>query len=178
MVCSLKPFIYIILYMFSWLYPYSMLCFCILITVLLYLMDKIVAGNFITNQWMHVFHLEVRLLVFPISAKHQNVTFHITDDSIKSWNTLCLTCETLFLSGLCWSLSFYYVFSASCLRLKYWTWAHFAAAVAWHEMRRAWRDDRSVASQRKPMEPTTRHFLSLSLYIYIHLGELFITLLF
>ncbi|KAL1541328.1 hypothetical protein AAHA92_25565 [Salvia divinorum] len=30
------------------------------------------------------------------------------------------------------------------------------AAIAWHEMRRAWRGDRSSVSQRKPREPT-RH---------------------
>ncbi|KAG6401552.1 hypothetical protein SASPL_138411 [Salvia splendens] len=29
-----------------------------------------------------------------------------------------------------------------------------AAAIAWHEMRRAWRGDRSSVSQRKPKEPT------------------------
>ncbi|XP_020549494.1 uncharacterized protein LOC105161355 isoform X2 [Sesamum indicum] len=27
------------------------------------------------------------------------------------------------------------------------------AAIAWHEMRRAWRGDQSVASERKPREP-------------------------
>ncbi|EYU38566.1 hypothetical protein ABFS82_12G143700 [Erythranthe guttata] len=34
------------------------------------------------------------------------------------------------------------------------------AAVAWHEMRRAWRGNRSVASQRKPTEPITRYSTS------------------
>ncbi|XP_047956622.1 uncharacterized protein LOC125202288 isoform X2 [Salvia hispanica] len=29
-----------------------------------------------------------------------------------------------------------------------------AAAIAWNEMRRAWRGDRSSVSQRKPREPT------------------------
>ncbi|KAK4432475.1 hypothetical protein Salat_1009600 [Sesamum alatum] len=34
------------------------------------------------------------------------------------------------------------------------------AALAWHEMRRAWRGDQSIASQRKPREPITRQSTS------------------
>ncbi|XP_057805344.1 uncharacterized protein LOC131020511 isoform X1 [Salvia miltiorrhiza] len=35
------------------------------------------------------------------------------------------------------------------------------AAIAWHEMRRAWRGDRSSASPKKPREPTRHWLLSL-----------------
>ncbi|XP_057805346.1 uncharacterized protein LOC131020511 isoform X3 [Salvia miltiorrhiza] len=36
------------------------------------------------------------------------------------------------------------------------------AAIAWHEMRRAWRGDRSSASPKKPREPT-RHCSNTSM---------------
>ncbi|KAK4386372.1 hypothetical protein Sango_2507800 [Sesamum angolense] len=49
------------------------------------------------------------------------------------------------------------------------------AAIAWHEMRRAWRGDQSVASQRKPREPIMRHVamsfaISISFILFLACG--------
>ncbi|KAL0336920.1 UNVERIFIED_CONTAM: hypothetical protein Scaly_1967100 [Sesamum calycinum] len=60
----------------------------------------------------------------------------------------------------CSSLFINYVLSLSIHTTQH------AAAIAWHEMRRAWRGDQSVASQRKPGEPIMRH-VAMSLAISI-----------
>ncbi|KAL8504433.1 hypothetical protein ACS0TY_015850 [Phlomoides rotata] len=46
------------------------------------------------------------------------------------------------------------------------------AAIAWHEMRRAWIGDQSVASQRKPRESIIRHWIVIS-YSYSLLQIMF-----